>query len=475
MQNDSGKLSIREKIGYSVGDTASNLYYQTFIVFLLKFYTDVFGISAAAVGTMFLVTRIWDAVNDSIMGAIADRTNSKWGKFRPYLLWGAVPFGILGVLMFTTPDMGPMGKLIWAYVTYTLMMMIYTIINVPYSALMCVITPNTTERTIVSSFRFVAAFVGVLIVQYSVLTIVEKFGGDNEQLGWQIAMAVMSVLAVVLFLITFATTKERVSPPKGQKTSPVQDFKDLLLNVPWLLAAGATVFQLIYLVMRGGSIMYYFEYFVKGQDVVLFGKTHSYTHNELVTAFLLSGTLVTVLGAMLTSFISRALGKSKTYAMFLGISGVACGAFYVLRPDQVVMMFVLQLITSFCVGFVAVLQWAIYTDIADYSEWKKGRRATGLIMAASMFALKLGVAIGGAAVAWMLAGYGYAPNAEQTPQVLQGIRLSMSVCPAVFAFVGVGLMLFYPLNRKKMLQIETELIERRKNYETPDTEGDTVL
>jgi len=288
-------------------------------------------------------------------------------------------------------------------------------------------------------------------------------------------MAVMSVLAVVLFLITFATTKERVSPPKGQKASLVQDFKDLLLNVPWLLAAGATVFQLIYLVMRGGSIMYYFEYFVKGQDVVLFGKTHSYTHNELVTAFLLSGTLVTVLGAMLTSFISRALGKSKTYAMFLGISGVACGAFYVLRPDQVVMMFVLQLITSFCVGFVAVLQWAIYTDIADYSEWKKGRRATGLIMAASMFALKLGVAIGGAAVAWMLAGYGYAPNAEQTPQVLQGIRLSMSVCPAVFAFVGVGLMLFYPLNRKKMLQIETELIERRKNYETPDTEGDTVL
>ncbi|MBN1457131.1 MAG: MFS transporter [Sedimentisphaerales bacterium] len=474
MQNNSGRLSIREKVGYGVGDTASNLFFQVFILFLLYFYTDVFGISAAAAGTMFLVTRIWDAVNDPMMGMIADRTNTRWGKFRPYLLWCAVPFGIFGVLMFTTPDISPMGKLIWAYVTYTLMMMIYTAINVPYSALMGVITPNSNERTVVSSFRFVSAFIGMLIVQYSVLKMVEKFGGDNEQLGWQIAMGVLSVLAIILFLITFATTKERVHPPKGQKNTLKQDTLDLFSNMPWLLIGGATIFQLTYLVMRGSIIMYYFEYLVKSQDVVLLGKTYSYSFKELATAFLLSGTIATVIGAVLTNFISRAIGKSKSYAIFLFISGLGCGLVYFLRPDQIVLLFVLQLITSFCVGPVSVLQWAIYTDTADYSEWKKGRRATALIMAASLFALKLGVAIGGASVAWILAGYGYVPNQEQTVRSLQGIRLGISIYPAVFAMVGVVLMAFYPLNKKTMMTIETDLIERRKKYEfdSPETKGE---
>ena len=474
MQNNSGKLSIREKIGYGVGDTASNLFFQVFILFLLYFYTDVFGISAAAAGTMFLVTRIWDAVNDPIMGMIADRTNTRWGKFRPYLFWCAIPFGIFGVLMFTTPDMGPMGKLIWAYITYTSMMMIYTAINVPYSALMGVITPNSRERTVVSSFRFVAAFIGMLIVQYSVLTMVEKFGGDNEQLGWQIAMGILSVLAIILFLITFATTKERVHPPKGQKNTLKQDACDLFSNKPWLLIGGATIFQLTYLVMRGSTIMYYFEYLVKSQDVVLLGKTYSYSFKELATAFLLSGTIATVIGAVLTNFISRAIGKSKSYAIFLGISGVGCGLVYFLRPEQIILLFVLQLITSFCVGPVSVLQWAIYTDTADYSEWKKGRRATALIMAASLFALKLGVAIGGASVAWILASYGYVPNEEQTVHSLQGIRLGISIYPAAFAMVGVALMAFYPLNKKMMMTVETDLIERRKKYESdiPETKGE---
>ena len=201
MQSGLQKLSIREKIGYGVGDTASNLFFQTFILFLLYFYTDVFGISAVAAGTMFLVTRIWDAVNDPIMGFIADRTDTRWGKFRPYLLWFAIPFGVLGVLMFTTPDLGPTGKLIYAYVTYTLMMMIYTVINVPYSALMGVITPNSKDRTVVSTFRFVLAFVGMFIVQYSVLKMVEVFGGGNEALGWQISIGVLSGLAELCRLL----------------------------------------------------------------------------------------------------------------------------------------------------------------------------------------------------------------------------------------------------------------------------------
>jgi len=466
MENGTQKLSIREKVGYSLGDTASNLFFQTFILFLLYFYTDVFGISAAAAGTMFLVTRIWDAVNDPMMGAIADRTNTRWGKFRPYLFWLAIPFGVIGVLMFTTPDLSPAGKLIYAYITYTLAMMVYTAINVPYSALMGVITPNSMERTVVSSFRFVAAFVGMFIVQYSVLRLVGIFGGENEQVGWQWAMTVLSALAVVLFLITFATTKERVQPPKGQKNPVKQDIADLFANKPWLLIGGATIFQLTFLVMRGGSIMYYFEYFVQDQEIMLFGKTHSYSFGALASAFMLAGTVVTIIGAILTKWFSRTFGKSPSYYGFLGISAISIALFYFLGPKDIILMFVLQLVASFSVGPVSVLQWAMYTDTADYSELKTGRRATALIMSASLFALKLGVALGGAGLAWVLAAYGYQPNQPQTAEALKGIRLVMSVYPAIFAIIGVVLMLFYPLTNKRMVEIEAELTERRKQSES---------
>jgi GPH family glycoside/pentoside/hexuronide:cation symporter len=465
MENGMQKLSIKEKVGYGLGDTASNLFFQTFIIYLLYFYTDVFGISAAALGTMLMVTRIWDAVNDPIMGAIADRTNSRWGKFRPWLLWCAVPFGVLGILMFTTPNLGPTGKLIWAYVTYTLMTMIYTAINVPYSALMGVITPDTMDRTVVSSFRFVLAFVGMFVVQYFVLFMVKKFGGGVETVGWQRAMAVLSVLAVFLFLITFATTKERVSPPRDQRNPIGQDLKDLFTNGPWLLIGGATVFQLSYIVMRASNIMYYFKYFVKAQEITLLGKAHTYSFEELASGYMLAGTLVTILGAILTKWLVRIFGKSNTYLGFLTAAAVTTGLVYFLSPSQLIPLILLQLATSFAIGPVSVLQWAIYTDTADYNEWKTGRRATALIMAASLFALKLGVAIGGAALAWILAGYGYIENQEQTANSLKGIRLCMSIYPAVFAIGGAVLMLFYPLNNQRMKAIETDLIQRRKQYE----------
>jgi GPH family glycoside/pentoside/hexuronide:cation symporter len=461
MENGAQKLSIGEKIGYGLGDTASNLFFQTFIFYLVYFYTDVFGISAGALGTMLLVTRIWDAVNDPIMGALADRTNSRWGKFRPYLLWAAVPFGIFGVLMFTTPNLSPTGKLIWAYVTYTSMTMIYTVINVPYSALMGVITSNSMDRTVVSSFRFVLAFVGMFIAQYFVLVMVKKFGGDNEAAGWQRAMIVLSALAVALFLITFATTKERVSPPKGQKNPLGQDLKDLFTNGPWLLIGGATVFQLSYIVLRASNIMFYFKYFVKSYEVALFGQSRTFTFEELATAYILAGTLLTILGAVLTKWFSQLIGKSNTYLGFLAVAAVSTGLVYVLGPGQMIPLFLLQLVTSFAVGPVSALQWAIYADAADYNEWKTGRRATALIMAASLFALKLGVAIAGAACAWNLAACGYIGNQEQTAESLNGIRLCMSIYPALFAIGGVVLMLFYPLSNKRMKTIEMDLIHRR--------------
>ena len=456
------KISIKEKIGYSVGDTASNLYFQTWMLFLLYFYTDVFGIPAAAVGTMFLVTRIWDAINDPIMGMIADRTNTKWGKFRPYLLWLALPFGILGVLMFTTPDFSVTGKVVYAYITYTAMMMIYTAINVPYSALMGVITPNALERTGISSFRFVAAFVGGLIVQASTMTLVKTFGGDNETVGWSLAMLVLSVLAVILFLITFFTTKERVQPPAGQKTPLKQDLKDLFTNMPWILIAIATVFQLTHIVIRNGSIMYYFKYFVQDSDVILFGKSYSFGFETLASSFMLFGSVATILGAILAKWFTKVFDKRNTFAGFFFLSALAAASFYVLGPQHIVLMFLLNLLYSFFMGPVAVLQWSIYTDTADYSEWKNGRRATGLLMSASLFALKLGVAIGGAVSAWLLAGYGFVPNQDQAEKALQGIRMLMTIFPAIAGLGGVVTMFFYPLNNKRMLEIEADLTERRK-------------
>jgi len=455
----SQKLSVVEKVGFSFGDAASNIFFQTFILFITIFYTDVFGLSAGSVALMFLITKIWDAVNDPMMGMIADRTETRWGKFRPYLLWFAIPFGILGVLTFTTPNFSPTGKLIYAYATYTLLMMAYTVVNVPYSALMGVMTPNSHERTVLSSYRFFAAFLATMFVQYSVLRMVGWFGQGDAAVGWRWAMTVLSSLAVVLLFITFATTKERVHPPKGQRTPLKQDLADLLTNVPWVLVGSATVFQLIYICMRGGAIAYYFKYFVKGQEVLSFGLV---SYEKLLSTFLVAGTAATILGVLLTTRISRVLGKSLAYALFLGVAGVSSAAIYFLGPQDIVLMFVLQIITSFSVGPVSVLQWSIYTDAADYGEWKKGRRATGLVMSASLFALKLGIALGVSALAWILGAYGFVANQEQTATGLTGIRMVMSVYPAIFALLGMVFMFFYPLNKSRMAQVESELIERRK-------------
>ncbi|HOK95004.1 MAG TPA: MFS transporter [Anaerohalosphaeraceae bacterium] len=462
MESNAQKLSIFEKIGYGLGDTASNLFFQIFIIFLLYFYTDVFGITAAQLGLMLLVTRFWDAVNDPIMGMLADRTVSRWGKFRPYLLFGAVPFGILGVLMFTTPQFSPTGKLIYAYVTYIAMTMIYTAVNVPYAALMGVISPDSMERTVVSSFRFVLAFVGMFIVQYALLRLVKLFGGGNEQLGWQLAAAALAGLAVVLFLITFFTTRERVQPIGQQRNKLADDLKDLLTNKPWLLIGSATVFQLMFIVIRSSSIMYYFEYYLGNKELSFFGKTKVYSFEDIVSAYLLTGTVFTILGAVLTKWIARAFGKSQTYSGGLAIAGIASALVFVLGPDDIVLLFVLQFITSFAIGPVSVLQWAIYTDTADYSEWKTNRRATALIMAASLFALKMGVALGGTAQAWIMAAYGYVANQPQTPQALTGIRMVMSVYAGIFALLGAAVMLFYPLNNQRMKTIESQLNERRQ-------------
>ena len=389
MQNTLEKLSLKEKIGFSLGDCASNLFFQTFILFLMFYYTDVFGLPAAAVGTMFLVTRIWDAFFDPVIGMISDRTQTRWGKFRPFLLWLALPFAIIGILTFTTPGFNSTGKLVYAYITYSLMMMIYSGINVPYSALMGVITPNSEQRTILSSYRFVAAFAGGFIVQAVTVYLVGFFGKDNVKVGWQLTMSCIAGLAFVFFMITFLTTKERVSPPKEQKANSRQDIKDLFTNKPWLLVAGATIFQLIYIVIRSSSQVYYFKYYIGAQQLNLFGHVFNMTYEEFTSFFMMTGTIATVIGAILTDKFAKIFDKKNTYLGFLIVSAVLCNSFYFLQPQNVMLIFILNLLISFFFGPVSVLQWAMYTDAADFSEWKNNRRATGLIMAASLFALKL--------------------------------------------------------------------------------------
>lgn len=461
--NTTEKISLKEKIGYSVGDTASNLYFQIVMSFIPIFYTDVFGLPAAALSVMFLVTRLWDAVNDPIMGMIADRTNTKWGKYRPYLLWVGLPFTIVSVLTFVKPDFQDTGKIIYAYLTYTLMMMFYTAINVPYSALMGVMTSSNVERTKLSSYRFVAAFIGQFTVQSTILYLVKYFGKGNDAAGWQWAVACLGGLAFALFTVTFFTTKERVYPPKEQKLNFKQDLKDLFTNRPWVIIGLATVFQLIFIVIRSGSVTYYIKYYIQAQDFNFFGNVSHLSIEFLTTIFFTSGSVAGIIGAIFTNRLIKKLDKRIVYGGFLAASALLSSIFYFLSPNDLIIIYSLNFILSFFFGTVSVLQWAMYTDTADYGEWKFRRRATGLVMAASLFALKLGLTMGGAIIGWVLAVYNFVPNEAQTSESLNGILSLISIFPAIFGIIGGALMIFYPLTNKMMVKIEEELTARRES------------
>jgi len=449
MATDTAKISFKEKVGYGLGDTASNLYFQMFMNFLLFFYTDVFGISATVAGTMLLITRTWDAAVDPIMGMIADRTETKWGKFRPYLVWIAVPIGVIGVLTFTSPNFGMTGKIIYAYATFTLMMMAYTAINNPYSALMGVISSNSLERTSISSYRFVLAFAGAIVVQAATLRLVKFLGGSNQAQGFQLTMVIYACLAVVLFFITFATTKERVQPPKEQKTSLIKDLSDLFHNRPWMILLVLSIFALTYNVVRTGSIIYYFKYYI--------GNT------ALSSVFMVLGSVAFVLGVMITKYFSEKIGKRNFYIASMGLASVFTILFYFVPKEQIVLVFATHILISFLLGPTAPLIWAMYADTADYSEWKFGRRATGLIFSAATFAQKLGVTIGGALAGWLLAYFGYKANVEQSLGTQNGIRLMMSFIPAVSSIIATVTVWFYTLDEPMMIQIEAELKNRKVN------------
>ena len=728
--NTSRKLSVREKIGYGLGDTASNLYFQMFINFLLFFYTDVFGIPAAVAGTLFMISRFWDAVNDPMMGAIADRTNTRWGKFRPYLIWIMFPMAVIGVLMFTTPNLNIQGKIIYAYITYILMMMAYTAINIPYSALMGVLSPDSMQRTSASTYRFVLAFVGAFIVQGATLVLVNTTGNvdrgyslsgniltvretntrtskiiikasdgersasydflinihrtgelppavqmpvrdlnlqqgfgsktldlskiftdqNNEPLtystdnsndevirtrlegsklmlkeegvgfseliltardksyaqktvtitvsvnaagnqppvaadsqpnlktdlekksdtinldhlftdedgdtltiqavsenksvasaevsgnnltllfhkagistieltaedsrgglakssfdvfihsarndapalfrppadlslnegfgkkvidisntfrdpdgdtvtysmkkvdmakGFQITMIFFGILSCILFYITFRTTRERVHPPRDQKTSLKNDLKDLVNNRPWMILLVMGIFTLGYVIIRMGAIMYYFKYYV-GNEM-------------LASLFMVLGTVAVIAGVACTEFLSRRLGKKKLYLIVMGLTTILTALFFHIPREQIVLVFAVHILISFVMAPQAPLLWAMYADTADYSEWKNRRRATGLVFSAATFAQKFGMALGGGLAGWILSVFRFQPNMEQTPETLLGIRLMMSYIPAVGTLIAVIAAIFYELDDQTMKKIEQDLADRKSN------------
>lgn len=454
------KVTLREKIGYGFGDAASSMFWKIFSFYLAIFYTDVFGISAVAAGTMFLVTRIWDTANDPIMGIIGDRTNSRWGKFRPYLLWVAIPFGIIGILLFTTPNISTSGKLIYAYVTYTLMMMAYTAINVPYASLLGVMTANTNERTALASYRMVFAFGGSLLVVAIYQPLVDFFKQSFAiTTSYQLTMAVVGAVAVGFFMLTFAWTRERITPPKSQQNSLKEDFKNLANNIPWFILLGAGVMTLIFNSVRDGVAMYYFKYYILDDTAIALSKM-TFTYSTL---YFLLGQAFNMLGVVMAKPISARIGKRRTFMFAMFAAAILSTFFYFCTKEQVVMVYVLQALVSFCAGIIFPLLWSMYADTADYSEFTTGRRATGLVFSASSMSQKLGWTLGGSITLWMLGFYGFQSNVDQSPETIQGIKYMLSFVPAIGAVLSGVFMYFYTLTDKRVLEIESALAERRKN------------
>lgn len=460
--NNTTSITLKEKIAYSFGDFASSMFWKLFSMFLLFFYTDVFGIAAAAVGTMFLVVRVWDAVMDLLIGAACDRTSTRWGKFRPYLLFGAAPFAIVGIITFITPDLSPGGKLVYAYVTYASMMMIYSLVNVPYSSMLGVMTDNPDDRTSLASFRFIGAFSGGLFVTATANSLVEYFGKDgNVASGYQWTVGIYAVLAAIFFVLTFAGTKERLKPAVEKSSSLKTDFKDIAKNGPWFIMLGASISVLIFNSLRDGAILYYFKYFIKDQTLSLFGTDYNFSQSVLASAYMSIWLATNILGVVLAKPISAKIGKKNTFMVSVVASAVLSFMIYFLQPQQIGLIFFSNILIGISAGIVLPLAWSMYADIADYSEWKNKRRATGLIFSSSTMAQKFGWTLGGALNGWLLSAYGFQANVEQTPNALEGIRLMLTVFAGLGALLGVVFMYFYPLNEKYMSNIRGELEKDR--------------
>jgi len=450
MANIVEHISIKEKIGYGLGDAAANFIFQTMLALQLSFYTDTFGLTPKQAGTLFLVVGLGAAVLNPVMGVIADRTTSRFGKFRPWLLWTAVPFGIISVLTFTTPKMSVGNKLIYAWVTYILLRVIYVVNNVPYASLMGVLSGDPDERNSIASWRQIFANSVGFIVGSLAVPMVGYFGAGDSAKGYQWTMGIFSALCVVMFLITFATTKERIQPNPGQKSSFGRDLADLTKNLPWIALFLATTCYFAAIVMRGSVMLPFFTY---------------NAHNRLGFSWLNGFGLTSLLiGVTFSTPLARRMGKRNLLILSMVLTGIFTAALLLIPPTATVVIIGCEVLRQFAYGWSCPIVWSMMADVADYGEWQTGRRATGTVTAAVVFALWAGLALGGFISAWLFDAFGYVPNAEQTPHALHGILLTASVYSSIAFFACAACMVFYPLTRAKTQEIAQELADRRKNF-----------
>ncbi len=502
MSDQNQKLSFIEKAGYAGGDAAANFVFMTMVCFQAAFYTDVFGIKASTAGTIILVARLWDAFFDPIMGILADRTQTRWGRFRPWVLWTSIPWAVIMVLAYTTPDFAQPAKIAYAFVTNILLMTLYSANNMPYSALGGVMTGDVIERARLNSYRFISVNIAQFLVVGLTLPLVFKFAGPNHdrQHGWQMTMGLWAVLCLILFLITFIVSKERIHPKPEQKTPPKQDFADLFKNNPWRVMFVLTLIHFSILALMGSAQYNYYHYYadkaaffdwlqklhltapalapdapapgglLEWLGYIVHGDRANLASSNVsdvgYSMMQMIGKVVTIIVIIGSPFLSKMFGKKAVAVGGFALTALGYAAFYVLRPTDITGMAILTVITSFLYAPTIPLLWAMFADVADYSEWKNGRRATGIIFATIGFALKAGLSLGSAAFLWLMAMYGYSPNAPQTPETLQGIRMCSSVYLGILFAVCTILLMIYPITKRLTIQIADELAERRKKFAT---------
>ena len=493
------KLSFLEKAGYSGGDAAANFVFMTMILFQTSFYTDVFGISAGAAAAILLAARLWDAFFDPIMGLLADRTQTRWGRFRPWVLWTSIPWAIVMVLAYTTPKGWGMGSMIaYAAITNILLMTLYSMNNMPYSALGGVMTGDVNERARLNSYRFVAVNIAQFIVGGFTLPLIAKFAvGHDRQYGWQMTMGLWAVLCFVLFMITFVTTRERIQPVAQEKSSPKQDFVNLLKNNPWKVMFFMTLVHFAILSFRGGALYNYYHhyadktalydwvaalhltaaplvagapapggilewlgYIVHADKADLANSNVADVANSIINMI---GTGVTIVVILLSPPLAKRFGKKAIAVTGFGFAALGSAAFYLLAPTNVTGMVLLTIGIAICYAPTIPLIWAIYADVADYSEWKTGRRFTGIVFATIGFALKLGLALGSSSFLWIMAGlFNYDPKQSDLPRALEGFRATSSLVVGVLFGICTLLLIAYQINKRMTIQMADELAERRR-------------
>jgi len=477
MSTNAQKLSVIEKVGYSLGDLAANLVFQTLVTYLAYFYTDIYGLESNHASAMMLVVGLIAAFGfNPIFGAIADRTQSKWGKFRPWILYTSIPLGVIAILAFSTPDFSYKGKVIYAVVTYTLLLLLYAANNLPYSALSGVITGDMKERNSLSAYRFVAVMFAQFFVQVFMLPIIEYAGNGDKAVGIENVMTWLAIIGTAMLLITFFTTKERIVPTPEQKSSLKEDLTDLAKNKPWVIMLLLTTLVFVNLAMKGGSYVYYFENYVDKERLTQFIQpvltfltgigVNFFGENPVSAGFGLfnaGGIIFMIVGITLSKGLADKYGKRDVFGVTLFISTLFILFFYFFPPTSIGLIFGSQILHGFFYGITIPLLWAMIADVADYSEWKNNRRATAIIFSAMMVGLKGGLSIGSALLTWILGLYDYVPQSDgiQSESAILSTKLLVSIYPSIPFLLGVGLLFFYEINKTMEDKIEEDLKSRR--------------